>query len=163
VVFEAFDRERLRIEGALHDGVQQDLVGASVALQLALQALDTDPAAARALLEELEREVVQALERVRALPHDIYPPLELDAGPAARYPLELEAAVYLAGRALRPGATRLRIRESDGALRIEATGAFGEAALEEARGCIAAVGGQLAVSAGGDEVTASVSVSSSAR
>lgn len=73
VVVDPSDRERERLEGALHDGVQQDLVGASVALQLALRLLDTDPAAARALLAELEEQVVDALERVRALPEDLYP------------------------------------------------------------------------------------------
>jgi hypothetical protein len=163
VVFEAFDRERSRIEGALHDGVQQDLVGAAVALQLALQLLDEDPAAARRLLEELEENMVAALERVRALGRDLYPlrAAELDAVRLGRYAPELEEAVYFAAAALEPGATRLRVWDDGGVLHLEAAGSFDDASVAQARTHVAAVGGQLEV--GGDNVSATVSVSSSAR
>jgi hypothetical protein len=153
--FDEFDRERRRIEGALHDGVQQDLVAASVALQLALQLLETDPAAARTALEELEREIVASLARVRALAQEIYPSQLLTQ---ARHPLPIEEAVYFACRAL--GGER-RVWEEGGELRFEVVGSFGEAAIEEARARIAAVGGQVIVSA--DGVAGAVPVSSSAR
>jgi hypothetical protein len=141
-----------------------------------LRLLETDPAAARSLLEELEGQVVDALDRVRALAHEIYPSLlrarglgdalraaEVEVGPVSRYALEVEEAVYFTCRALQGRATRLRVWEESGALQLEGAGAFGDAAIAEARARIAAVGGQLTVSAGGGEVRATVSASSSAR
>lgn len=164
--------ERRWIEEALHDGVQQDLVAASVALQLALQLLDTDPAAARQLLEELEQQMRDSLERVRELAHEIYPSLlaarglgealraaGIDAALADRYPLEVEEAVYFACRELNGATTR--VWDEDGAVCFEAAGRFDDSAIERARAHVAAVGGQLTASAGG--VTATVPVSSSAR
>src|SRR5262249_43738774 len=47
-VFSACDRERRRIEEALHDGVQQDLAATVVALELARELLDSDPRPLRA-------------------------------------------------------------------------------------------------------------------
>lgn len=168
--FSEFDRDRRRIEGALHDGVQQDLVAASVSLQLALELLDTDPAAARKLLEELEQQVQDSLERVRALARGIYPSLLQTHGLAdalravgievslgGRYALEVEEAVYFACLALAAGATRTRVWDERDALRLEAEGVFDGAALAHARARVAAVGGQLTASAGGTGVTASVS------
>jgi hypothetical protein len=153
--FAGFDRERRRIEAALHDGVQQDLVAASVALQLALQLLESDPPAARARLEALEQELVGSLERVRALAQEIYPSQLLRQ---ARHPLEIEEAIHFSCRAL--GGER-RVWEEGGELRFEVLGSFGEAAVEEARARIVAVGGQVIVSA--DGVAGAVPVSSSAR
>ena len=49
----AADAERRDIERALHEGVQQDLVGLAANLELAAGSVDTDPAAAKALLDEL--------------------------------------------------------------------------------------------------------------
>ena len=42
-VFSDFDRERRRIEGALHDGVQQDLAATVVAVELATVAAAVSP------------------------------------------------------------------------------------------------------------------------
>jgi hypothetical protein len=153
--FAEFDRERRRIEGALHDGAQQDLVAASVAIQLALQLLEPDPAAARKLLEELERQVEEALERLRALAQEIYPSKLLTQ---ARYPLAIEEAVYFSCRAL---GGEPRIWEEEGELRFEVSGAFAESAIEEARARVTSVDGQVTVSAGG--VAGAVPLSSSAR
>ena len=109
------DAERRRIERDLHDGAQQHLVALAVNLQLARQLADSDPAAVKALLEEIGLDVREALENVRALAHGIYPPLLLDRGlsealraaaaaatiptrleasAVARYPPEIEATVY---------------------------------------------------------------------
>ncbi len=114
-VVAAADAERRRIERDLHDGVQQHLVALAVNLQLARQLADSDPAAVMTLLEEIGRDVREALEGVRELTQSIYPPLLLDRGLADalsaaasaagihtrveaaahdRYPPEVEATVY---------------------------------------------------------------------
>jgi signal transduction histidine kinase len=111
----AADAERRSIERALHDGAQQHLVALAINLQLAQQLVGSDPEGARKLLEEIGRDVREALETVRDLAHRIYPPLLLDRGLAEalraaasgvaartrveaegldRYPPEIEAAVY---------------------------------------------------------------------
>ena len=75
----AHDAERRDIERALHDGVQQLLVGLAANLELAAAAADTDPRATTALLVAMRQDVRQALEETRTLAHRIYPPL-LEAG-----------------------------------------------------------------------------------
>ena len=47
----AADADRRRIERELHEGVQQHLVALAVNLQLASRLADTDPPAAKELLE----------------------------------------------------------------------------------------------------------------
>src|SRR5438876_4805643 len=79
-VVAAADAERRRIERDLHDGVQQHLVALAVNLQLARQLADSDPEALRSLLDDLTRDVHEALESVRALARQVYPPLLLDRG-----------------------------------------------------------------------------------
>src|SRR5262245_32104854 len=74
-VMAAADGERRRIERGLHDGVQQHLIALAVSLQLARELADSDPAALKALLEDITRDVREALESVRALAHGIYPSL----------------------------------------------------------------------------------------
>jgi len=71
----AADADRRRIERDLHDGPQQHLVALAVNLQLARQLLVTDPGAAEALLEEIGRDVQQALDETGKLAQRIYPPL----------------------------------------------------------------------------------------
>jgi signal transduction histidine kinase len=75
----AHEAERRAIERALHDGVQQLLVGLAANLELAAAAADTDPRATTALLGGMRQDVQQALEETRTLAHRIYPPL-LEAG-----------------------------------------------------------------------------------
>jgi Histidine kinase len=162
-VFSDFDRERRRIEEALHDGVQQDLAATVVALELAREHLDADPAAARSALEELAVQVERALDRVRALAATIYPSilpargltdalrsLDVETVSLERYPLEIEEAVYFSCRALRSRAGRARVWGDGGALRLELLGVTAVEAdeLSHARERIAAVGGQLDLSAG---------------
>jgi len=79
-VVAASDAERRRIERELHDGLQQHLVAVAVNLQLARQLADTDPAAVKALLEEIGADVREALDGVRELAQGVYPPLLLDRG-----------------------------------------------------------------------------------
>jgi signal transduction histidine kinase len=75
----ADDAERRIVERALHDEVQQHLVGLAAGLQLAAVSMDADPTAAKRLLAEMGRAVQQALEDARRLAHRLAPPL-LEAG-----------------------------------------------------------------------------------
>jgi signal transduction histidine kinase len=162
-VFSDFDRERRRIEQALHDGVQQDLAATVVTLELARGFLDSDPAAARSVLDELAGQVEGALDRVRALAATIYPSilpargltdalrsLDVETADLDRYPLEIEEAVYFSCSALRSRATRARVWNDGAALRLEVLGvtAVEGDEVSHARERIAAVGGQLDLSAG---------------
>ena len=61
-VVAAADAQRRRIERDLHDGAQQHLVALAVNLQVARQLADSDPDAAKALLEEIAADVREALE-----------------------------------------------------------------------------------------------------
>jgi len=74
----AADAERRAFERKLHDGVQQELVALVVNLQLARGLCATDPSAAGALLDEIGRDARIALEGLRRLALEIYPPF-LDA------------------------------------------------------------------------------------
>jgi signal transduction histidine kinase len=87
------DAERRGIERALHEGVQQDLVGLAANLEVAAGSVDSDPAAAKALLDELQREARRALTEMQELANRIFPPL-LDAGGLV---VELRAAASRAG------------------------------------------------------------------
>jgi signal transduction histidine kinase len=75
----AADADRRRIERELHDGPQQHLVALAVNLQLARQVADADPAAVKAILDEMGHDLQQALDETGKLAHRIYPPL-LEAG-----------------------------------------------------------------------------------
>jgi signal transduction histidine kinase len=112
----AADADRRRIERELHDGAQQELVGLAVKLQQARGLVDSDPAAAGVLVEEMRGDVRESLDRLRSLAQRIHPP-QLEAGglPAALrsaaasagvrirvdvrakgvYPREVSATVYL--------------------------------------------------------------------
>jgi signal transduction histidine kinase len=162
-MFSDFDRERRRIEEALHDGVQQDLAATAAALELARALLDTDPTAARSELEELTAEVEAALERVRALARTVYPSilpargltdalrsLDVETADLERYPLEVEEAVYFSCDALQSWASRASVWSDGEVLRLEFLGVASEGDdLSLARERIAAVGGQLDLSAEG--------------
>jgi Histidine kinase len=172
-VFTDFDRERRRIEGELHDGVQQDLAAISGRLQLAIQLLDQDSGAARELLAGLEQETRSALERVRELAREIYPSILVARGLAAalagraavhapgRYPLELEEAVYFSCAAFSDRSTTARVWADDGEIRLEVEGALDESAVSHVRDRMASVGGQVTVS--GERLSASVPIAGSVR
>jgi hypothetical protein len=168
-VFSDFDRERRRIEEALHAGVQQDLAATLVALELAQELLESDLEAVRRVLEELAAQVEEALGRVRELARTIYPsilpargltdalrPLDVETEGLERYPLEIEEALYFACRALRSRAGRARVWADAAAVRLELLDvtAVGGDELSHVRARLAAVGGQVDVSA--DRVSACV-------
>jgi len=74
------ERERRRIERDLHDGAQQRLVALRIELELAEEIVRRDPDLGIGRLQELERDVDEALEELRALAHGVYPPLLADRG-----------------------------------------------------------------------------------
>jgi glucose-6-phosphate-specific signal transduction histidine kinase len=138
-VLAAGDAERRRIERRLHDDVQQHLVALAVNLQLARELVGTDDEAARTLLEQMSRDLREALESARAMAQEIYPPLLVDRGladalrgaaadagaridvtVAERFAPEIEATIYfLCVELLHPGAT-IRVWTDDGALHVDA-------------------------------------------
>ena len=75
----AADAERRGLERALHDGVQQQLVGLAANLELAAGSVDADPAAAKELLAEMARDIRDAMDQSRMLADRIYPP-QLEVG-----------------------------------------------------------------------------------
>jgi signal transduction histidine kinase len=74
------DADRRALERQLHDGPQQQLVAIAVNLQLAASLCETDAIAAGALIDEISRETHDALEALRTLAADLYPPLLDTAG-----------------------------------------------------------------------------------
>jgi signal transduction histidine kinase len=73
------DAERRGLERALHDGVQQQLVGLAANLELAAGSVNADPAAAKKLLAEMGRDIQDAIDQSRKLADRIYPP-QLEVG-----------------------------------------------------------------------------------
>ena len=110
----AGDAERRKVERNLHDGAQQHLVALAVKLRLAKDAIADDPADAESMIDEVRRDLQDAIAELRALAHGIFPPLLMSGGlgealPAAaaraalptaaeivvgRHNTEVEAAVY---------------------------------------------------------------------
>ena len=164
-VLAAGDAERRKIERSLHDNVQQHLVALAVNLQLARDLVGSDHAAAVSLLEEMSRDVREALESVRAMAQEIYPPLLVDRGLAdalrgaaadasahvdvttrERFPPEVEATVYfLCVELLHPGAS-IRVWSEDDELRFDATSNSRESQTMADR--VSALGGELSVTVG---------------
>jgi hypothetical protein len=161
----AADADRRELERTLHDGVQQHLIALAVNLQLAGRLADADLPAAKALLEEMERDAQQALDEAAQLAQRIYPAL-LEAGSlaaalrsaaasagisasievtsGARYSPEVAATVYLCCQAAIERAavgTRatLTVREAEKEVVFEivADGAGSEARLEGLRDRVA--------------------------
>jgi signal transduction histidine kinase len=111
----AEDRFRRRIERDLHDGVQQRLVVLAIDLGLAREQLAVSEGSALAVLQRVKAEVEDIVDELRALCRGGYPslmgdrglpdalraaasrtplPTAVDAPDEARYPAEIEAAVY---------------------------------------------------------------------
>ena len=154
--------ERRRIERALHDGVQQDLIALSVRLQLVERLIETDRGGALALLAELRAGVLASLDHVRELADSVYPSLLRDRGlaealralglrveadGAAREPEELEAAAYFCCRELRP--RKVLLQADDGALLLELEGVDAAADLTPAHDRVDALGGAISAAADG--------------
>jgi two-component system, NarL family, sensor kinase len=70
----ATEDERRRLRRDLHDGLGPDLAGVVLGLQRARQHLVADPADAAEQLNELTRQMQQAIAEVRRLVYDLRPP-----------------------------------------------------------------------------------------
>ena len=97
--------ERRRLERDLHDGAQQRLVALGMDLGIALEKLDTDPDAAKALVRDAHGDAQLALRELRDLARGIHPAVLTDrgldaavSGLAARSPVPVRVRGSLARR-----------------------------------------------------------------
>lgn len=102
---DAAEEERRRIERDLHDGAQQRLVALAIDLGMARSKMDTDPEAARRLLDEAHEEAKRAIAELRDLARGIHPVALTDRGLpgavpglAARAPFPVDVRVDVADR-----------------------------------------------------------------
>lgn len=104
----ASEVERTRLERDLHDGVQPRLVSVGMTLGLAQQKIDSDPAAAKALIDEAHTSTKAAITELRQLARGIHASVLDDRGLdaalsalAARSPVPVTLDVRLDGRCSR--------------------------------------------------------------
>jgi signal transduction histidine kinase len=164
----AADADRRRLERALHDGIQQDLVALAVNLQLARELCQRDPAAVDSFLQEIARDVHAALDGVRELAQVIYPrvlidhgiaealravasaaevPARIDAADLGRYAPEVEGTVYFSCvEALKgSGKATIRLWEEDGWLAFDILTGRPDRDLSSMRDRLGALGGHLTI------------------
>ena len=99
--------ERTRIERDLHDGVQPRLVSVGMTLGLAQQKIDSDPAAAKALIDEAHTSTKAAITELRQLARGIHASVLDDRG--------LDAALSaLAARSHVPVTLDVRLPDASG-------------------------------------------------
>ena len=111
----AADAERRAIERELHRGVQQHLVALAVNLQLAGMQVDADPEGAKAAIEDMRRDVEQAVGEAAELAQRIEAglavavreavaslgfPVSVDVETTANHPSEVARTVLLCCRQL---------------------------------------------------------------
>ncbi|MEU0484265.1 sensor domain-containing protein [Streptosporangium sp. NPDC006013] len=102
---DAAEAERRRIERDLHDGAQQRLLSVAMDLGRAQAKLDSDPTAARELLDQAHRGTKAAIAELRDLARGIHPAILTDRGLnaalsslAARAPVRVDLAVEVSHR-----------------------------------------------------------------
>ena len=112
---EAAHAERRRIERDLHDGVQQQLVGLRISLDLAGELIKEEPVRGERMIAAIGVQLDEAVEALRSLATGIYPavlheyglgealksvachspvPVSIRASGVRRYPEDTEIAVY---------------------------------------------------------------------
>jgi signal transduction histidine kinase len=98
-IVETGDEERRRLGRDLHDGAQQELVGAVISLRLAQRRLAQDPDEARELVAEALEHMESGIRDLRELAAGIHPSVLTDRGLSAalealasRSPLPVELA-----------------------------------------------------------------------
>ena len=168
----AADADRRAIERELHGGVHQRLVALATTLQLVQLETEPDPAV-RALLDEMTRDVRQALEETALLAQGIYPsalelgglaallraaavnaevPAAVDVSDGSSHAPEIAMTVYLCWLALlargsngRP--VTIAVSEDEEALTFELLGeaSGSDADLERLQDRVAALGGRLTI------------------
>ena len=180
----AADEARRQIERDLHDGAQQRLVVLDLKLALVERTLARDPVAGVVSVPELRVDVERAIGELRDLAHGIYPalleseglrgalqeaveraalPVELRCEETARFPPEIEAAVYFCCRealqnaakhaggeavavvevAVRDGALTFSV--SDGGRGFDTSTSPGGVGLQNMADRVGALGGVLSV------------------
>lgn len=170
---EAAIDDRRALERALHDGVQQQLVALAIDLRRLAGLMDGQPAAAKALVDEMAANLREALAEATALAQKVNPPLLegrglaaslrsaaenagvtvlVDAPAGADYPPEISAAVYRTcvealSSALPGSEATLSIRDEDGGLAFEVAiaGSHPTADIERLRDRVEALDGRLSV------------------
>ena len=170
---EAADADRRAIERALHDGVQQFLVALAVDVHRIGGLVDGDPAAAKALLDEMAADVRAALVETAELARSVYPPMldgrglasalraaadrarltvAIDVPETPGFPPQITAAVYWSCvEALSSGSAgshaTISVRDADGgvAFEVAVAGHHAEIRLDRLRDPIEALGGSLTV------------------
>ena len=170
--------------------MQQHLVALAVKLQLAGPLIDSNPGSAKALLEEMARDVQEALDEAARLAQRIYPqlleagglaaalrsaavsagiPASVDVKAGSTYAPEILQTVYLCWvealeHARGDARAMATVGEEKGALRFEFPMAGGEwTGLEGLRDRVEALGGRLTVESDpgrGTYVSGSLPVSS---
>jgi signal transduction histidine kinase len=169
----AADADRRLIERDLHERVQQHLVSLAVNLQLASISAEADPVAAKARLQEMGRDVQQALDETAQLAQRIYPPLleagglaaalrsaavsagvraSLEVAAGARYPREVAGAIYWCSLEVFEHAgtgaqATVTVREEEGTVAFEVVedGSRSDAGLDGLRDRVEALGGRLTI------------------
>ncbi|MDO5494835.1 MAG: histidine kinase [bacterium] len=98
----AAETERRRLERDLHDGAQPRLVNLAMTLGMAKAKMESDPAAARAMIDEAHAEAKAAVNDLRQLARGIHPAVLTDRGLdaalsalAARTPVPVRVRVDL--------------------------------------------------------------------
>jgi signal transduction histidine kinase len=142
----AGDAERRRLERNLHDGAQQRLVGIALQLRLLQNRVANDPSAA-ALVTTASDELAHSLSDLRELARGIHPavlehglpaaldalatrapvPTDVDCELPGRLPEPVELAAYFVvcealanvAKYARATSAAIRVRQEDGALRVE--------------------------------------------
>ena len=170
---EGADADRRTIEHALHDGVQQYLVALAVDLRRLAGLVGDDPAAAKALLDEMAAYLREALTETTALAQKVYPPMLegrgfasalrsaaestgvtvlVDVPADADYRPEISAAVYWscveALASASPGSqatVNVHDAESGLAFEVAVSGRHSMARLDRLRDRIEALDGRLSV------------------
>jgi signal transduction histidine kinase len=171
----AADADRSGLERELHERVQQHLAALAVNLQLAAQLHDDDPAAAKELLAEMQRDVQHAIVDAAELAARIHPPMLQPGGLAAAlrsaaasagirasvevsvgasHPPEVVAAVYWCCRdaleqAVAGAGATVTVRDADQAFVFEvaAAGSGSDTGLQRLRDRVEGLGGRLTVRA----------------
>jgi signal transduction histidine kinase len=165
----AADADRRRIERELHMGVQQHLVALAVNVQLARRAADADPASARELLEQMGRDVQQALDETARLAQRISPPLDagglaaalrtaavsagvpasVEVAAGANYPPELAVTIHrcwLEALEHASGRPTVTVRDNEAEVTFEIAGtAIPEDVAQQLRDRVEALGGRLTI------------------